>query len=144
MKSSAVWINSQVSNKMAQTTEKVQNCWRSYACYRVQLTLKKMFYKKTQCSTKLKLFHCYLIALAQGENNSTCLLLSSIYTLYDTSRYLIHIFFASLRRILKPTKLLIPIASYQPWTKRDYSIASRRNFYDNKPTSQALKQVLVH
>ena len=33
-----------------------------------------MFYKKTQCSTKLKLFHCYLIALAQGGNNSTFLL----------------------------------------------------------------------
>ena len=59
---------------MAQTTEKAQNCSRSYACYRVQLTLKKMFYKKTQCSTKLKLFHCYLIALAQGGNNSTFLL----------------------------------------------------------------------
>ena len=27
--------------------------------------VKKMFYKKTQYSTKLKLFHCYLIALAQ-------------------------------------------------------------------------------
>ena len=36
--------------------------------------VKKMFYKKTQCSTKLKLFHCYLIALAQGGNNSTFLL----------------------------------------------------------------------
>ena len=73
MKSSAVWINSQMSNKMAQTTEKAQNC------YRVQLTLKKMpFYKNTECSTKLKLFHCYLIALAQGGNNSTFLL----YTLW--------------------------------------------------------------
>ena len=59
--------------KMAQTTEKAQNC------YRVQLTLKKMpFYKNTECSTKLKLFHCYLIALAQGGNNSTFLL----YTLW--------------------------------------------------------------
>ena len=40
---------------------------------------KNVFYKNTKYSTKLKLFHCYLIALAQGGNNSTFLLYSLWY-----------------------------------------------------------------
>ena len=54
------WTSIWNSKIMVQTTEKAQNCLRSYAYYRA--------------STKLKLFHCYLMALAQGGNNSTFLL----------------------------------------------------------------------
>ena len=42
-----------VLNNMAQTMQKAQNS-RSYAFFRVQLTLKKCSYKKTECSSKWK------------------------------------------------------------------------------------------
>ena len=42
----------QMSNKMAQTTQKAQKCSRSYACYRVQLKLKKCFIKRLNVQLK--------------------------------------------------------------------------------------------
>ena len=33
---------------------------------------------KTECSTKPKLFHCHVFALARGGNNSTCLVLYTL------------------------------------------------------------------
>ena len=58
------------------TSLELEDYGTSHACYRVHLTLKKCFFfnKNTECSTKLKLFHSYLIALTQGGNNSTFLL----------------------------------------------------------------------
>ena len=62
---------------MAQTMQKSQNS-RNYPCYRVQLNFKKWSYKKTECCIKWKLFHCYVIALAQRGNNSTFLFLYTL------------------------------------------------------------------
>ena len=73
MKSSPVRINIEMSNNIAQTMQKAQNCSQSYACYRVQITLKKSCYKKTEYSIKLKLFYCLVFALAQAGNNFTTL-----------------------------------------------------------------------
>ena len=71
MKSSPVRINSQMSNNIAQTMQKAQNCSQSYACYRVQITLKKCSFKKTEYSIKLKIISLlsFRIALAQAGNN---------------------------------------------------------------------------
>ena len=65
------WTSIWNSKIMVQTTEKAQNCLQSYAYYRAFFSF---FNKNTECSTKLKLFHCCLMALAQGGNNSTFLL----------------------------------------------------------------------
>ena len=56
-----------VSNNMAQTMQKAQNS-RSYAFFRVQLTLKKCSYKKTECSSKWKcIYHGCLGYVISGR-----------------------------------------------------------------------------
>ena len=84
---------------MNQTMQKAQNS-RSYAFYRVQLTLKKCSYKKTECSIKWKLlFPCYVIALAQEGNNSIH---------FEVLLGTLSMTFFCLGTIIKLKKLLIP------------------------------------
>ena len=45
MKSSAVWINSQMSNNIAHTMQTARKFSQSYPCYQVQITLKHVFIK---------------------------------------------------------------------------------------------------
>ena len=76
IKSSAVWINSQISNNMVQTMKKGQN---SRSMLPSSANYKKITsYKKTKCSSKWKLFHCYVIGLVQRGNISTFLILYSL------------------------------------------------------------------
>ena len=69
-------MNSQISNNMALTMKKGQN---SGSVLPSSANYKKLTsYKKTECSIKWKLCHCYVIALVQGGNISTFLILYSL------------------------------------------------------------------
>ena len=80
MKSSAVRINSQVSNNMAQIMQKAQNYYRGFKSTLPSSVnfLKTGSYKMLNVLLVIKLFHFYVIALAQGGNNSNFLLLYTL------------------------------------------------------------------
>ena len=67
MESSAVGINSQISNTMAQIMQKVQNYSRGFKSTLPSSVnfLKTGSYKKTECF--IKLFHFYVIAWHKEE-----------------------------------------------------------------------------
>ena len=127
MKKSAVWINSQISNNMAhdQIMQKAQNHEVLRGSYLVQLS-KHVLIKRLNVLLVIKLFHCYVIALAQGGNNSNVLLLCTFRCFQVHYRWLL-----CLGKIFRLTKLSIP--GYSPCTKRNYSIAYRTNFHENIP-----------
>ena len=72
----------------------------------------------------------YFTVMLWHGHKEEIILLSFFCTLWDTFRYFIHDF--CLRKVFKLTKLSIP--GYYPCTKRDYSIACKRNIHDNKPS----------
>ena len=67
MESSAVGINSQISNNMAQIMQKAQNYYRGFKSTLPSSVnfLKTGSYKKTECF--IKLFHFYVIAWHKEE-----------------------------------------------------------------------------
>ena len=67
VKSSAVWINSQMTNKIVHAE-----------LFTLIVHVTEFLETKTECSTKPKLFHCHVFALARGGNNSTCLVLYTL------------------------------------------------------------------
>ena len=80
MKRSAVGINSQISNNMAQIMQKAQNYSRGFNSTLPSSVnfLKTGSYKMLNVLLVIKLFHFYVIALAQEGNNSNFLLLYTL------------------------------------------------------------------
>ena len=69
-------VRSEKFRCLNQQSNDKQNCSRRIVHEIVHVT--EFLETKTECSTKPKLFHCHVFALARGGNNSTCLVLYTL------------------------------------------------------------------
>ena len=106
------------SNNMAQTMQKAQNS-RSYAFFRVQLTLKKCSYKKTECSSKWKCIYHGLSNLFFGVLHGML-----FYCFISGRLYIFELFSFIFIRVLRPS--LRP-RNYV-WCWRSYSSEHRFSY----------------
>ena len=71
-----------MSNNGAQTIRTAENFSQSYACYRVQITLKNVLIKGLNCPLNLNNSSVNVFALAREGNNSNNTLLRYVQVLY--------------------------------------------------------------